>query len=42
MSEKAMRAHRRRDPLSVFLRVIVWLAALVTVGGVSGAGRLYT
>ena len=32
MSEKAMRAHRRRDPLSVFLRVIVWLAALITVG----------
>ena len=32
MSEKAMRAHRRRDPLSVFLRVIVWLAAIITVG----------
>ena len=32
MSEKTLRARRRRDPLSVFLRVIVWLAALVTVG----------
>ena len=32
MSEKTLRARRRRDPLSVFLRVIVWLAALITVG----------
>ena len=32
MSEKTLRARKRRDPLSVFLRVIVWLAALVTVG----------
>src|SRR5699024_1064776 len=32
MSEKTLRARKRRDPLSVFLRVIVWLAALITVG----------
>ena len=32
MSEKALRARKRRDPLSVFLRVIVWLAAIITVG----------
>ena len=32
MSEKPLRARKRRDPLSVFLRVIVWLAALITVG----------
>ena len=32
MSEKPLRARKRRDPLSVFLRVIVWLAAIITVG----------
>ena len=32
MSEKTLRARKRRDPLSVFLRVIVWLAAIITVG----------
>ena len=32
MSEKSLRARKRRDPLSVFLRVIVWLAAIITVG----------
>lgn len=32
MSERAIRPRRRRDPLSVFLRVIVWLAAIITVG----------
>ena len=32
MSETPLRARKRRDPLSVFLRVIVWLAALITVG----------
>ena len=29
MSEKTLRARKRRDPLSVFLRVIVWLAAII-------------
>ena len=32
MSAKTLRARKRRDPLSVFLRVIVWLAAIITVG----------
>ena len=32
MSEKRIRPAKRKDPLSVFLRVIVWVAAVITVG----------
>ena len=32
MSERHLRPAKRKDPLSVFLRVIVWVAAFLTVG----------
>ena len=42
MSEKTLRARRRRDPLSVFLRGYRLAGGHHHRGGVCGAGRLYT